>query len=64
MAPIKPKKMLTLFLGIVGGLAAGFGLAFFVNFLDDSIKSQEDVESYLKLPFLGYIPNIKDHKRH
>ena len=58
-APIKPKKMLTLFLGIVGGLGAGFGLAFFVNFLDDSIKSQEDVESYLKLPFLGYIPNIK-----
>ena len=59
MAPIKPKKMLTLFLGIVGGLGAGFGLAFFVNFLDDSIKSQDDVESYLKLPFLGYIPNIK-----
>jgi len=59
MAPIKPKKMLTLFLGIVGGLGAGFGLAFFVNFLDDSIKSQDDVEAYLKLPFLGYIPNIK-----
>ena len=59
MAPIKPNKMLTLFLGIVGGLGAGFGLAFFVNFLDDSIKSQEDVEAYLKLPFLGYIPNIK-----
>ena len=60
MVPIKPKKMLTLFLGIVGGLGAGFGLAFFVNFLDDSIKSQEDVESYLKLPFLGYVPNIKE----
>ena len=59
MAPIKPKKMLTFFLGIVGGLGAGFGLAFFVNFLDDSIKSQDDVEAYLKLPFLGYIPNIK-----
>ena len=26
------------FLGIIGGLGAGFGLAFFVNFLDDSIK--------------------------
>ena len=59
MAPIKPKKMLTLFLGIVGGLGAGFGLAFFMNFLDDSIKSQDDVEAYLKLPFLGYVPNIK-----
>ena len=30
-----------------------------MNFLDDSIKSQEDIETYLKLPFLGYVPNIK-----
>ena len=59
MNPIKPKKFLTAFLGIIGGLGAGFGLAFFVNFLDDSIKSQEDIETYLKLPFLGYVPNIK-----
>ena len=35
------------------------GLAFFVNYLDDSIKSQDDIESYLRLAFLGYIPNIK-----
>ena len=59
MHAVKPKKLLTAFLGLIGGLGAGFGLAFFVNFLDDSIKSQEDIESYLKLPFLGYIPNIK-----
>ena len=56
---IKPKKLLTALLGVIGGLGAGFGLAFFVNFLDDSIKSQEDIEGYLKLPFLGYVPNIK-----
>ena len=56
---IKPKKLLTAALGILIGLFSGSGLAFFVNFLDDSIKSQEDIESYLKLPFLGYIPNIK-----
>ncbi len=43
----------------MGGLAFALGLAFFVSFLDDSIKSQEDVENILRLPFLGYIPNIK-----
>jgi capsular exopolysaccharide synthesis family protein len=43
----------------VGGLAVALGLALFFNFLDDSIKSQEDVENILHLPFLGYIPNIK-----
>ena len=57
--PIKPNKSLIVLLGVSGGLLAGLGLAIFVNFLDDSIKSQEDIESFLKLPFLGYVPNIK-----
>jgi capsular exopolysaccharide synthesis family protein len=59
--PIKPRFMLTLFLGILGGLVVSCGLAFFINYLDDSIKSQEDIESYLRLPFLGYVSNIKSN---
>ncbi len=59
LSPVKPRKLLTVFLGLVGGLAVALGLAFFVNYLDDSIKSQDDVETYLRLPFLGYVPNIK-----
>jgi len=59
MNPIKPRVVLTLFLGVIGGLGVAMGLAFFVNYLDDSIKSQDDVETYLRLPFLGYVPNIK-----
>ena len=57
--PIKPRKALTLLLGLVGGLGLGFAFAFFANYLDDSVKTQDDIESYLKLNFLGYIPNIK-----
>jgi succinoglycan biosynthesis transport protein ExoP len=56
---VKPRVVLTLLLGVVGGLGVALALAFFVNYLDDSIKSQDDVETYLRLPFLGYIPNIK-----
>lgn len=56
---VKPNKPLVISGSVFGGLAIAFGLAIFVNFLDDSIKSQEDVENYLRLPFLGYIPNIK-----
>jgi capsular exopolysaccharide synthesis family protein len=59
LKPIKPRIMLTIFLGLFGGLGVAIGLAFFVNYLDDSIKSQDDVETYLRLPFLGYVPNIK-----
>ena len=57
--PVKPRVVLTLFLGVIGGLGVAIGLAFFVNYLDDSIKNQDDIETYLRLPFLGYIPNIK-----
>ena len=57
--PFKPNTVLTLLLGVMGGLGVGFGLAFFVNFLDDSIKSQDDIETYLRLDFLGYVPNIR-----
>jgi succinoglycan biosynthesis transport protein ExoP len=57
--PIKPRIVLTLILGVLGGLAVAGSLAFFVNYLDDSIKIQDDVETYLRLPFLGYVPNIK-----
>jgi capsular exopolysaccharide synthesis family protein len=46
-----------MFLAVV----ASIGLALFVNYLDDSIKSQDDVETYLRLPFLGYVPNIKSN---
>lgn len=60
-AYIKPSLPITIALAAVGGLALALGLALFVNFLDDSIKSQDDVETYLRLPFLGYIPNIKSN---
>jgi polysaccharide biosynthesis transport protein len=59
LSPVKPRVVLTSLGGLVGGMAVALALAFFVSYLDDSIKSQEDIESYLRLPFLGYIPNIK-----
>jgi capsular exopolysaccharide synthesis family protein len=59
--PIKPKMPLVLAMGVLGGLAVASGLAFFINYMDDSIKNQDDVETYLHLPFLGYVPNIKSN---
>lgn len=61
LRPIKPRVALTLVLGVFCGLAAACGLAFFVNYMDDSIKTQEDVETYLRIPFLGYVSNIKSN---
>jgi len=58
---VKPRVLITLLLGVMGGLGIAVGLAFFVNYIDDSVKSQDDVETYLRLPFLGYVPNIKSN---
>jgi len=57
--PVKPRMMIMFLLGCVAATGLSLGLAFFVSYLDDSIKSQEDVENFLRVPFLGYIPNIK-----
>ena len=59
LRPVKPRIVLTILAGIIAASAFSLGLAFFVNYLDDSIKSQDDIENHLRLPFLGYIPNIK-----
>jgi len=54
--PVKPKKKLNILLAIIVGLVMGIGLAFFFEYLDNTIKIPEDVEKYLKIPFLGPTP--------
>lgn len=56
--PVKPNKTLMLIAGIVGGIIFGVGLAFLVNLLDDSIKTQDDVETHLRLDYLGHVPKV------
>ncbi len=59
--PIKPKKKINLLLGALLGLGFGLGMAFFVERLDNSLKSIEDVEA-TGLSILGSIPLIKSSK--
>ena len=54
--PIKPKKRLNLMLAVVVGLFLGVGLAFFLEYLDNTIKLPDDVKEHLKIPYLGPIP--------
>ncbi len=56
--PKKPRKKRILAMGLVVGMMLGVGLAFFKEFFNSSINSQEDVESYLNLPVLASIPKI------
>ena len=52
----KPNKPLNILLSIVAGLLLGCALAFFIEYLDISVKTINDVEQYLNLPILGVIP--------
>jgi len=56
--PYKPNKMLNLALGLMAGLILGVGLAFFVEHLDSSVKTPDDIDRYIKLPSLGVIPSM------
>jgi capsular exopolysaccharide synthesis family protein len=54
--PVSPKSMIIIPLGIILGLIVGIGLAFFIEYLDTSVKTIDDVERSLQAPVLGVIP--------
>jgi polysaccharide biosynthesis transport protein len=56
---VSPRIPLNIGLGVVGGLALGLGVAFFVAFIDDRVKSSFDIEAVVGLPLIGIIPQIK-----
>lgn len=64
LKPSSPKKFRNLLLALFLGLFGGVGLAFVLEYLDNSIKSVEDVERYSGLPTLGVIPAFGEEIGH
>ncbi|NLP10032.1 polysaccharide biosynthesis tyrosine autokinase [bacterium] len=56
--PIKPQKRKTLSLALALGLSLGMGLTFLLHSLDNSLKTEQDIEKFLDLPVLAAIPQI------
>ncbi len=54
--PVSPNIVMNIFLSLILGLAAGIGLAYFIEYLDTSVKTVDDVEKFLGLPVVGVIP--------
>lgn len=57
-SPVKPNKMLNMAIALVVGLMAGVGLAFLLEYLDNTVKTEQDIERLLELPVLGSIASI------
>lgn len=54
--PARPKVWLNIILSVIVGLVFGVGLAFFIEYLDTSVKTMEDIESFLQVPVLAVVP--------
>jgi capsular exopolysaccharide synthesis family protein len=55
-SPVKPRRVMLLSVALFLGLFGGLLVAFFAEYVDDTIKTSEDVEKSLKLPFFDVVP--------
>jgi succinoglycan biosynthesis transport protein ExoP len=55
---VKPRMTMNLPIALLAGLMAGVAMAFLQEYLDSTIKSREDIEEYVGVPFLGAVPEI------
>src|SRR5699024_1667483 len=58
--PVAPKPLLNIAIAIVLGGMVGVGIAFLLEYLDNTIRSDEDIEKQLGLPILGVISHMED----
>jgi len=56
----KPRKKRNLALGLILGLFGGIGLAFFIEYLDNTVKNGKDIEQRFGLTVLGSIEEVRD----
>jgi capsular exopolysaccharide synthesis family protein len=54
--PVRPNKRLAVMLGLIVGGLLGVGLAFFLDYLDNTVKTPEDVRTHLGMPLLAVVP--------
>ena len=57
-SPVGPNRARTIFLAFFMSIGLGFGLALFLEYLDDTVHSTEEVERVLHLPALAVIPSV------
>ncbi|MCP4020826.1 MAG: polysaccharide biosynthesis tyrosine autokinase [Desulfobacteraceae bacterium] len=62
MSPTEPRKKRNILLGIILGLLGGIGVAFFFEYLDNTVKMPEDIEDRFNIPVIGTIDTFKKKK--
>ncbi|ANU13965.1 Tyrosine-protein kinase transmembrane modulator EpsC [Planococcus halocryophilus Or1] len=62
-SPVAPNPMLNMAIAAVIGMMLGVGIAFLLEYLDTTIKDQQDIEEILDIPLLGVISPIKEEAK-
>jgi succinoglycan biosynthesis transport protein ExoP len=57
--PVGPQRVRNIIIALLISLTAGIGLAFLLDYVDDSVKSSDDISRYVGLPTLAMIPHYK-----
>jgi succinoglycan biosynthesis transport protein ExoP len=60
--PIGPARSRNIIVAFLLSLGIGIGLAFLLDYLDDTLKSIEDVDRYIHLPALALIPALRNER--
>ena len=60
--PISPNKEMNIAVAFLLGFSISIGLAFLLEFLDNTFKTKEQLEKELDIPVIGVIPTVKDLK--
>lgn len=60
--PIKPNKSLNIAIATLVGLVIGIGISFLLEYLDTTVKTEQDIDELLELPILGIVSTIPDKK--
>jgi polysaccharide biosynthesis transport protein len=60
--PVGPARSRNIIVAFLLSLGVGIGLAFLLDYLDDTLKSVEDVDRYIHLPALALIPALRNER--
>ncbi|WP_281974566.1 YveK family protein [Halobacillus litoralis] len=60
-SPVSPNTVLNIAIALVVGLMVGVGIAFLLEYLDNTIKSETDIEESLGMPVLGVVSTITEN---
>jgi capsular exopolysaccharide synthesis family protein len=61
--PFRPDPARNMLMALMAGFVLALGLAFGLDYLDDTVKTPEDITRKLHVPFLGLVPSVRGEKQ-